>query len=283
MRLLSTAFYILLSILGLSVIVLAGLIGVQHYRGKLSTGDLHSIMRIIGGTQRIVIPNDVYTRYQQYAKDEKKALADLALIQGPPEMREPAVMRAREAEQAQQNNLEVLNRLLANEKRLVEQLRSEVEAQKKQVVDARRALDDERQKRLTVEMNEATQKLRKMLAEMDAGDVGLFLSQVIRDPSQGGPPEAARIIRDHLKADYSAEVLGEMQPMDRQRVLPLLENRFAGVPPEAVVKIFNDNKMGPGEIHEYLMQMNPQQVLGVYLRLPPEIQERIAPVLLRNG
>ena len=281
MRFLSTAFYMLLSILGLSVISLITLIGVQYFRGKVSGGDLHSIFRVIGGTHRIMIPNQAYERYVEFAKDEDKARAELESNRGVPESRDPPGMRAKEAQETQQASLEVQNRLLDDQKRVIENLRGEVDAQKRQVQSLVKALDDERQKRATVEADEATAKLRKTLSEMDAGDIGLFLTQIIRDPSQGGPPEAARIIRQHLKADFAAEVLGEMPAPERQRVIPLMENQYAGVPPEAVVKLFADNKMSPGEIMIYMQQMNPTQALGVYLRLPPAVQEQISPQLLR--
>lgn len=283
MRVLSTMFYMLLSILGLSVISLGGMVGVQLYRGKITPRDLHSLMRVIGGTHRIVIPSDQYERFVQYSGDEEKARAELELNRGLPETRVPAAMRAQEAMAAQQENLDVLNRLLAAEKKAVEDVRAEVEAQKTQVANLRRALDNERQKNLIVEQDAATQKLRNMLAEMDAGDIGAFLAEICLDPSQGGPPEAARIIREHLKADFSAEVLGEMPAAERQKVIPLLENRFAGVPPDAVAQIFADNDVSAGEQLTYLTQMNPRQALGVYLRLPATVQEQIAPQLLRTN
>ncbi len=283
MRFMSTMFYMLLSILGLSVISLGGLIAVQYYRGKITVRDLHSILRVIGGTHRIIIPEDTYNRYLEFAKDEDAARAELERNRGLPETRVPAAMRSQEELQRQQANLEVLNRLLEEQKRLIAQLRGEVDAEKRAVESVKKALDDERQKNALVEKDAATQKLRKTLSEMDAGDVALFLTQVIRDPSQGGPVEAARIFRDHLKADYSAEVLGEMLPADRQQVIPLLENQYAGVPPDAVVKLFTDKKMSSGEMLVYMRQMSPSQALGVYLRLPVPVQEQISPVLLRNN
>lgn len=283
MKALSTIFYMILSILGLSVLTLGSLIGVQYYRGKVSGRDLHSILRVIGGTERIMIPNAAYERYQDFAKDEEKAHAELALNRGLPETRVPEAMRAQEERLALQESLDVQNRLLNDQKRMIEQLRGEVEAQKRQVDNALRALDNERQKNAVVARDETTAKLRKTMTEMDAGDIALFLTEIIRDPSQGGPNEAARIIRDHLKADFSAEVLGEMPAPERQRVLPLLENQFAGVPPDAVVKIFNDRRMSAGEMMIYMLQMNPTQALGVYLRLPPNVQEQMSPQLLRNN
>lgn len=283
MRFLSTAFYMILSILGLSVISLGALIGIQIYRDKITTTDLHSIMRVIGGTHRVIIPSDQYDRFIDYSKDEDAARAELDLIRGVPETRVPAAMRAREAQASQQENLEVLNRLLAQEKKNVEDVRSEVEAQKIQVASLQRALNNEREKNAIVERDSATQKLRNMLAEMDAGNIAEFLTQISLDPSLGGPPEAARIIRNHLQADFSAEVLGEMPATERQKVIPLLENRFAGVPPDAVVAIFADNNMGAGEQLIYLQQMNPQQALGVYLRLPTETQEQMTPLIIRGG
>lgn len=281
MRIFSTVFYMLLSILGLSVVSLGGLIGVQLYRGKITGTDLHSIMRLIGGTHRIVIPSDQYERFREFSKDEAAARAELELNRGLPETRVPAAMRAREAMAAQQDDLVVANRQLEAEKRMVENLRGQVDAQKIEVATLRRALDDERRKNALVDQDAATAKLRKTLSEMDAGDIGLFLSQIIRDPSQGGPPEAARIFREHLKGDFSAEVLGEMPEPDRQKVIPLLENRYAGVPPDVVARIFADEKISPGEQMVYLMHMNPQQALGVYLRLPPAVQEQISPQVLR--
>lgn len=283
MRLFSTFFYMLLSILGLSVISLWGLIGMQLIRGKITPTDLHSVMRVIGGTHRIIIPNAAYDRYVDFAQDEAKARAELELNRGLPENRMPAVMRAHEAMEAQQNNLEVLNRMLADEKSRVEQVRAEAEAQKQQVADLQRALNEERSRRITVDNDQSTQNLRKTLAEMDAGDIGTYLSTIIRDPSRGGPTEAARIIRDHLKSDFAAEVLTEMPADDRQNVLPLVENRFAGVPADAVVQMFTDNQTSVPEIMAYLMQMNPQQALGVYLRLPTAVQEQLGPAWLRNS
>ncbi len=282
MRFLSTGFYMLLSILGLSVISLGGLIGVQFYRGKLSAGDLHSIMRVIGGTDRIMIPGDAYERYLEFAKDEEKARAELELNRGLPETRVPAAMRAREAQQAQQENLDVQNRLLEEQKSLVSRLRGEVDAQKRQVETLLRSLDNEREKNALVEKDATTANLRKMLSEMDAAIVAQYLTDVIRDPSQGGPTEAARVMRDHLKADFNAEVLAVIPQQERQRVLPLMENRFAGVPPDAVVRMFTDQKMSAGEMLVYMQQMNPNQALGVYLRLPANMQEQMSPQLLRN-
>ncbi len=282
MRFFSTAFYMLLSILGLSVISLGGLIGVQLYRGKLSAGELHSIMRVIGGTDRIMIPNDAYERYLAFAKDEEAARAELELNRGLPQTRVPAAMRARETQQAQQDNLDVQNRLLEDQKRLVEQLRGEVDANKRQVETLIRALDNEREKNALVEKDATTANLRKMLSEMDAGVIAIYLTEIIRDPSQGGPTEAARVMRDHLKPDFTAEVLAAVPAPERQRVMPLMENQFAGVPPDAVVKIFNDRKMSAGEMLVYMRQMNPNQALGVYLRLPADVQERMSPQILRN-
>lgn len=281
MRALSTMFYMVLSILGLSVISLGGLIGIQYYRGKVSGRDLHSILRVVGGTHRVIIPSDQYARYVEFSKDEVKAREELEKNRGLPETRVPPAMRAQEAQAALQSNIDVQNRLLEEQKRIIENLRGEVESEKRQVENLQRSLSQERQKSAAVERDEATSKLRKMLAEMDAGDIAAFLTDIIRDPSLGGPTEGARIIREHLKADYAAEVLGEMGPVERQRVIPLLENQFAGVPPDAVARIFLDRKMGPGEMLVYLLQMNPNQALGVYLRLPAGIQEQLSPQLLR--
>jgi hypothetical protein len=283
MRFLSTGFYMLLSILGLSVITLGGLIGVQYARGKIGKQDLHSIMRVIGGTHRVIIPSDAYDRYLAFAKDEKAANEELQRNRALPESRVPPGLRDQEARAALQSQLDVQTRLLDDQKMSIERLRGDVEAEKRQVGVLQSALNDERRKNALVDQDEATAKLRKTLTEMDAGDIALFLTDVVRDPSQGGPAEAARIMRAHLTADYSAEVRAAMPPPERQRVIPLLENQFAGVPPDAVVKIFTDSMMGPGEMMVYMMRMNPDQALGVYLRLPANLQEQMAPQLLRNG
>ena len=282
MRVIPTAFYMLLSILGLSVISLGGMIGVQLFRGKLQPGDLHGMMRVIGGASRIMISNRDYEEFQAFARDKEKARAELEANRGLPVSREPPALRADEARTALRDEVETLNRFLDDQKGTIERLRSEVETRKRQVEALGSALDDEKKKKAIMEGDAATAKLRKTLSEMDAGDIALFLTSVVRDPSLGGPPEAARIVREHLKADFSAEVLGEMEQAERERVLPLLENRYAGVPPAAVAKSFADEKVGPGEQLVHMLHMTAQQALGVYLRLPQEAQEKIASEVLRQ-
>ncbi|MDR3077622.1 MAG: hypothetical protein LBV15_02535, partial [Planctomycetota bacterium] len=233
MRVLSTGFYMLLSILGLSVISLGGLVGVQLFRGELSPADLHGVMRVIGGADRIMIPSAVYNRFLEYAKDEEAARAELESNRGLPRARTPEAMQAQDLLALQREELELAKKQIEEQKAQFNSLRAELEARKRQVEALNSSLDDERKKNAMVNLADDTQKLRKTLAEMDAGNIAAFLANIIRDPSQGGAPEAARIIRQHLKADFSAEVLGEMPEPERQRVLPLLENPYAGVPPEA--------------------------------------------------
>lgn len=280
MRFLSTIFYMVLTIAALNFFFLLSLVGYQYFSGQVKADDLLGMLRILGGNQRVIMPSAEFDRYQEYLKDEEKVRAELDQKRGQPMTRETVDMRVKESEQVLRENLDVVNKLLVDEKKRVEDVRKEVEARKTEVQGLKKALDEEKLKNAMVEKDAVTAKLRKTLAEMDAGDIATYLSEIIRDPSQGGPVEAARIVRDHLKADYSAEVLGEMRPEDRQKILPLLENKYAGVPPEAVVSMFKTQKMSPGEELGYLLQMNPQQALGVYLRLPEADREQMAPKLL---
>ena len=277
----TTLFYMFLSIAGISFIFLMGIIAFQYFSGNVGVADLQDMMKILGGQNRVVLPSPEFERFQAFKKDEAAARRELEENRGLPGTRVPAVLKAEESEAALRENLAVANKLLTEEKNRVLTVRAEVETQKKQLETLKKALDDERQKNALVEKDATTAKLRKTLSEMDAGEIGAFLTNIVRDPSLGGPVEAARIIRDHLKADFSAEVLGEIREDVKQKIIPLLENKYAGVPPDAVVKLFQNQNMSPGEQAVYLLQMNPQQALGVYLRLPSADQEELAQKLLK--
>jgi len=285
-RLLTTAFYIVLSIAGLNFFALAGIVGIQAARGKFTMDDAENILRVLGGRQRYVIPSTDFEEFQAFLQNREVFYRELENLRGLPETRVPAALAAAEAIRILNERDANSRKFLADEQERVQEVRREVDAQKTQLVALRKALDEERAKNAIVELDAMTQNLRRMLAALEEDNLAVYLTEIVRDPSRGGEKEAARIMRMHLTPRRQADVLdaiAESDPDVMQRIVPLLENLYAGVPPDAVVVLFRERPsgpVGPAEMRAYLIQMNSEQALGVYLRLDAREREALAPFLL---
>jgi hypothetical protein len=279
-RLLISWFYVMLASLGLTFLGVAGVVAAHVAFGKATGADLRNMVRVLAGTNRYVVPDANYQRYQEFLADEAKMRAASDELYG--------VNRERVASQAieQQARRDLADAVAAGkadiqqEQRTILGLRDQLEVLKTQLDDERKKLAAEKAKNALVEADAMTKKLRATLAAMDAGVLAEHVAGVFRE---SGADEAARLLREHMVADLGAEVLAEIPEADvRQKIIPLLENKFAGVPPKQAVEVFRRNNMAPAEMAVYLKQMSAPQALGTYLNLTDAERVLLAPILLSN-
>lgn len=161
-------------------------------------------------------------------------------------------------------------------------LRMEIEALKKAAENAREALAVDRKKQTQYEMAEKTVRLQKTLANMDPADIARDLEAV----SKGGyeNSEYAAHVLSLMKPTQVSEVLTEINPEERQNLLPLMENRYANMDPDAVVNEWKYAKppLSARQIFVYFRSMPPTQVMKVWRRLDrverEDVLELMAPM-----
>jgi flagellar motility protein MotE (MotC chaperone) len=279
----STAFYIFLSVMALNYISLLMLIGWQYYNKQIGGKDLLEMAQVLVGNRKYTMPNKDYQRYQEFLADEQKFMDKLNLEKGKPSIRVPAAEAAREAEKIQQENAETLRRLLEAEQKRLAELRDEVEGKKKQLELLDSLIVTRKTENAKTELDADRENLKKAIAGMDAADLANFLQAHIQ---RSGKEEVARYMRQLMKPRQITEVLTEMDPGTRQQILPILENKYAGWSPEALVREWTNPKsknfLTPSEIALYLAQMPAPKAFAVYSQLNPIIQAKVIPLLARD-
>lgn len=280
--LMAIAFYMLMSIMGLNFLVLMVVIAFQYGMGKIDKKDLVDMAMVLRGSHKFVMESDELERYRDYRERESELRDLLEKRIGTPYTQETEAMAKDEAVKSLKSNLDAAMILIKKEQQRVAETRQQVELLKTALSAERKKLTDEETRVLTAAQSDSMKKLVKTLANMDAADIAEHLSAIVNSPEQGkGPGEAARILRMHISPDQSAEILGEMKnPLDRQKILPLLENKYAGMKPASIIQSFEANKISIPERRQYLMQMNSGQALSTYLQMPRRIQEQLVPSLL---
>ncbi|MHC4870230.1 MAG: hypothetical protein ACYTFY_00130 [Planctomycetota bacterium] len=146
-------------------------------------------------------------------------------------------------------------------------LRLEIEAVKKDAETAREALAAEKEKQTQYKLAEKTQRLQKTLANMDPADI----ARDLEEKSKGGFEniEYAAHILSLMKPTQVSEVLTEIKPEVRQSLLPLMENRYANMDPDAVVNEWKNAKppVSSRQIKEYFRSMPTTQMMKIWRRL----------------
>ena len=279
---LKNAFFLSLTIMGLSFLALALLIGSLAATGRVTGGQLRNMIRVLGGYQYYVADSREYREYRQFAADREAFLAAAAQEHGDPAVRAHARQEAEGLRRQLEESRTTALREMDLARRDILQARAEKERLQRELDAQRRLFLDRVAKEAAVRVAAEIRKFGAMLAGMDEAALAGDLSAM--DVS-----EAARYVREYLPADFAAEVLGAMRPDLRRSVLPLVENPNAGLDPRDAARhmaqrlgIEGTYAMGPAEIYGQLSRMNAPQALATFMNLPSDLQGELEP-LLRAG
>ena len=272
-RLLSSALYILLSIMGLNFLVIALFLLAQYMAGRVDGRQFANVARVLAGRAMPIEDPETYKRFLAVEADEAKYREELVRQYGSVAEGEEAARAARQVQADLQDKLAIAVAQLndaANEtlgvRRQVEELKTAIERQQ-------RMFRDEVARRAAVEMDAQTRRFRAIMANTDAANTARLLEGL-------SPDEAARMMREHFPPDYSAEVSDEMRPEAWQAIFPKIENPYAGVTPEQIVRMWTDRQYGAAEMAVHLRNMNAVQALSVFLALPPALRDDLGPLLV---
>lgn len=279
---LRNVFWTVMAIMAFQLITLCSIVIFQVASGNVTGGDLAQMLFVLRGEKRYVTNIQEYRRYDEFVKNEEEFRAKLQAERGSAETRQQVdTASAAERERIKQET-DAAAALLAQEKDKLAQLRSEIEKAKKEAALAQAALDENREKAALKAQAERTEKYRKALAGLDAATVGKVLAGVLHQ-TDGGPIEVARIMQEHLKPSFISEVLEEMAEGDRQLIVPVLENEYAGYPPEKVAAEWKKNQVPPIEAVEYLKQMTVAKAFAVLNNLEPAEKRKMEQLLLNSS
>lgn len=275
------AMYVFLSILALNFLVLLIFVASQYKLGKVSKADLVNIAYVLLGRKTYSMTEEEVMEYRSLlALREERHRID-ALELGGLETQELSAEGLAE----QIRLLREQHRIARDEQQQqlagMERTRREIESLKTEAQKERERLNAVRRQRQQADLSERQQYLRDLLQAMDAEQIAAYLVNI--SEGRGGPSEAARILRAHLPPAMSAEVTEAMPLAVLRQILPLIENQYADMEPDAVVKLWTtrgtDDYKTPPEIAEYLNHMTVKQAFEIFSLLDPQTRNEVERLL----
>ena len=97
------------------------------------------------------------------------------------------------------------------------------------------------------------------------------------------PYESARTISAYLPPDITAEVMAVLPDNRMRQILPLLENKYAGMSPSAIVKAWttqgSSDYKNPDEMAEYMKKMTVPEAFTIFTMMEPRIRAELVRLL----
>lgn len=268
---------VLLSIAALLFLGFSLFVAGQVWRGKVAPDDLLDVLFVLRGDKRYAMNLKQIMEYRQLLEEKGEAEKKATEQEGEFETRVTAAQAAKEAREIQEENYAVLQASLKKEQQKLKALTSEYERLKAEVEATRKLNETIQQQDQSIAAAKRSEELKKTLANMDAADVGQFLEVFM---AQNQPEVAADYLLRYTKPDFRAEVLTEMTPDGRQKILPMLAYKYAGLSPSQVLERWNTQEHpAPEVMGAQLRKMPSAQAFGVYFLLDPATRTKLAPHL----
>ncbi len=278
MRFGEQVFWIILASVAFFTLAVAGIISYQVGAGKVKTDDLIEILFVLRGDRRYAMDIEDIARYRKLLAEEEVVAAEAERDFGTPKMQSASARAAQRQSEIQQQNYEVLSKLLEQEKAQLAQMIANYDAIKAE-------LDDERQQNLArkgqekaLALAKETEELRRTLVGMDAEDVAKALEGMLTPET--GPMPVVDYMRRYMRPDFRSEVLTEMTATARQQILPIMANKYADFTSAQVLEEWRaDPTMPPNVMAMNILQMPTPQAIAVYLQMDPPARRKLASYL----
>ncbi len=271
--------YIFLTIMAMQFIGLVGIIVAQCGMGKLSSEDLIDMLFVLKGTHKYVQSESEYRDYQKYLAARDEYWKKLDISEGAPATRRTAAEAVRKQRELQREEAAALQQLLQKEKQDLEVIRDSITREKKKLGELQQVLKDREKRTALKDLDAKRRKLVKVLSSMDAGLLGKYFSSILRNDPVNGPVESARLMHSYLKGTLIAEIMEEMPEEDQQKILPVLEHKYAAWQPEKIAREWSGKKMLPEIMAEYLKQMSATKAFRVISYLDAHDRAKVVQIL----
>lgn len=273
--------YVFLSILALNFLVILIFVASQYKLGKVTKTDLVNIAYVLLGQKTYSMTEEEVKEYHELLalRDERRRMDAIEL--GGLDTQDMSAEGLAEQIRLLREQQRLARDELQQQQAGMERTRREIETLKVEAQRERERLNTLRLQRERTELSERQQYLRDLLQAMDAEQISAYLVNL--SEGRGGPAEAARIMRDHLPPNLSAEVTEAMPLAVLRQILPLIENRYADMEPGVVVKLWTtrgtDDFKTPPEIAEYLTHMTVKQAFEIFSLLEPQTRTEVERLL----
>ncbi len=270
----TSIFELFSMICAVNFIGLVALVGSMFGFGIISKSTFKDMIFVFRGAH-VTLADKEYERLLKVEADAKEMAKVLQKEKGGGYIYRQSKAAKDNQEKAFQEQVDIDLERLQLEVDKNEKLRAKIEAIKSSAREAIAALAAEKERNTQYGLAEKTKRLQKTMANMDPADIARDLEEFSK--GSGGNPEYAAHVLSLLKPSQVSEVLTEIDSGVRQKILPILENKYANMDPDAVVNEWKNAKpqVSARQISVYFRSMPPTQMMRIWRKLDRILREDV--------
>lgn len=250
--------------------------------GFYTLDDLKDIGQVLVGNRKYALSREQISEYNELKAERDRLLQDLGRADGSDDTRKRSAEALDDMSKQLEERIRALRELRSQQEQHLADLRASIEQLKTESEKERKALEDWKQQTTKAELSERhklmTTTLRAMEPEVLAN---LMLGNLQK---AGGAEENSRIIRQYLTPDITAEVMSILPERDMRQIVPLLENKYADMSPEMIVKIWTTEGSAdyktPEQMAIYMRNMTVPQAFTIFTLLDAKTRAELVRLLM---
>lgn len=278
---LNSFFYIVMSIMAVNFLILVITLVVLNRLGICSVEDYKNMLQVLVGNRQYVLSREQIAEYVKL-KDEKVAQEKgLDRTEGADSTRQASAEALRDVRKQLEERINALRELRTDQEQKLADLRASIEAVKAEYLKERTNLEDWKKQTTKSTLSAGFQQMQKTLRAMEPDTIATMFTGNMNNP--GGAEENARLIRQYLTPDMTAEVLSAMTERDVRQIVPLIEDKYSGMNPEAIAKAWStpgtSDFKTPEQMAQYLRNMTVAKAFTIFLQLDPKTRAELVRLL----
>lgn len=272
----SGILYIIMSVMAMNFLALGIYLIVALQLGFINTTDLEDMAWVLVGNRKYAMTKEQITEYNELVSDREKRYKELTATEGSDDTRNASAAALNEMRKQLEERIRALRELRNQHEQRLSDLRERIERLKQDYVKEKNNLEAWKIENTKASLDEKTAKMGKTLRALDPELIANYFLSI-------SPYDSARSIESYLTPDITAEVMAALPADNQRQILPLLENKYAGMSPAAIAKAWttpgtNDYKNSE-QMAEYMKKMTVPQAFTIFTLMEPRIRADLVRLL----
>ena len=273
---LSGILYIIMSIMAMNFLAVGIYLVVALQLGFVTPTDLEDMVWVLVGNRKYAMTKEQIGEYNELVADREKRNTELTATEGTDDTRNASAAALNEMKKQLEERIRALRELRTQHEQRLADLRGRIETLKRDYVKEKKSLQDWKLENTKVTLADKTEKMGRTLRALDPELIANYFLSI-------SPADSARTIDAYLTPDITAEVMAVLPLRNQRQILPLLENKYAGMSPAAIAKAWTtpgtDDYKNSEQMAEYLQKMTVSEAFTIFTLMEPRIRADLVRLL----
>ena len=273
---LSGILYIIMSIMAMNFLAVCIYFVVALQLGFVTVDDLENMAWVLVGNRKYAMTKEQINEYNELVAEKEKNYKVLSATEGSEDTRNASAAALNEMKKQLEEKIRALRELRSQHEQRLTDLREMIEKLKKDYVKEKENLQAWKIENTKASLADKTAKMGRTLRALDPELIANYFRTI-------NPYDSARNIDTYLTPEITAEVMGALPEAIQRQILPLLENKYAGMSPKAIAKAWTtpgtDDYKNSEQIAEYMKKMTVPEAFTIFTLMEPKIRADLVRLL----